>query len=149
MDKKKFLILVLGLIALMVVSKVALLKSQTALPVPSKESQPLSDKLITLKNQLNNATEKEVVRVQAIAQLSTDSSDQALEVLKDFIDHQRPDLPQELENKLKTQAIEGIVHYQNKDTAIVTLEKLEERQKSTPIGDRLRRAVVELRFPQK
>jgi hypothetical protein len=43
-------------------------------------------------------------------------------------------------------AIDAMTRHEDKDLAIVTLEKLEETQKTTAIGDRLRRAVVALRF---
>ncbi len=43
-------------------------------------------------------------------------------------------------------AIDAMTRHEDKDLAIVTLEKMEETQKTTAIGDRLRRAVVALRF---
>jgi hypothetical protein len=43
-------------------------------------------------------------------------------------------------------AIDAMTRHEDKDLAIVTLEKLEETQKTTAIGDRIRRAVVALRF---
>lgn len=43
-------------------------------------------------------------------------------------------------------AIDAMTRHEDRDSAIVVLEKLEETQKTTVIGDRLRRAVVALRF---
>ncbi len=45
-------------------------------------------------------------------------------------------------------AIDAVTRLNYKDLAIVTLEKIEENEKTTPIGDRLRRAVVALRTNQ-
>lgn len=43
-------------------------------------------------------------------------------------------------------AIDAMTRHEDKDLAIITLEKLEETQKTTAIGDRIRRAVVALRY---
>ena len=43
-------------------------------------------------------------------------------------------------------AVDAMTRFADKDLAIVTLEKLEETQKTTALGDRMRRAVVSLRF---
>jgi hypothetical protein len=51
-----------------------------------------------------------------------------------------------LTNEERFLAIDAMTRLPHKDLAIVTLEKLEENQKNTPMGDRLRRAVVALRY---
>lgn len=55
-------------------------------------------------------------------------------------------LDESLAMEKRFMAVDAMTLYHDKDLALVTLEKIEEGQKTTPVGDRLRRAVVALRY---
>lgn len=64
----------------------------------------------------------------------------------DLIQSEIPEGPQESEIVKRALAIQEMALYHDKDKAIVALEKLEEKQRIPFLADRLRRAVVALRF---
>ena len=94
--------------------------------------------VVLLKIGLLFTTNKEIQFSEKPAQVSTLPVE--LETLKAKITDGR------LTNEERFVAIDAVTRLQDKDLAIVTLEKIEENQKTTPIGDRLRRAVVALRY---
>ena len=63
-----------------------------------------------------------------------------LEALKSKITDRR------LTDQERFAAIDAMTLQRDKDLAILTLEKIEETEKTTALGDRLRRAVVALRY---
>ncbi|MBC7458659.1 MAG: hypothetical protein H7235_10290 [Bdellovibrionaceae bacterium] len=96
--------------------------------------------VVVLKIGLLFTTNKELNRDELPVDQITSSLPVELEVLKNKI------TDSSLTDQERFIAIDAITRHADKDLAIVTLEKLEETQKTTAIGDRLRRAVVALRF---
>ncbi len=94
--------------------------------------------MVVLKIGLLFSTNKEVKLGKV--PLVTSNLPSELEVLKNKI------TDSSLTDSERFIAIDAMTRYADKDLAIVTLEQLEETQKTTAIGDRLRRAVVSLRF---
>lgn len=96
--------------------------------------------MVVLKIGLLFTTNKEVKVGELPVDQITSSLPAELQDLKNKI------TDSSLTNEERFLAIDAMTRHEDKDLAIVTLEKLEETQKTTPIGDRLRRAVVALRF---
>jgi hypothetical protein len=94
--------------------------------------------VVVLKIGLLFSTNKEVKLGEATA--VTSSLPPELEVLKNKI------IDSSLTDEERIVAVDAMTRFADKDLAIVTLEKLEETQKTTALGDRMRRAVVSLRF---
>ena len=87
-------------------------------------------------------------RAMAVELLSRNRTAIAFNILADFISTSDQKLSIEFETILKAQAIEGITQFSNRDEAIFMLEKLESKQSNSFLADRMRRAVVGLRFNQ-
>ena len=96
--------------------------------------------IVAVKIGLLSRTNKDAFRDELPVAQITSALPVELEALKNKI------LDISLTDEERFIAIDAMTEHEDKDLAIVTLEKLEETQKKTPIGDRLRRAVVSLRF---
>jgi hypothetical protein len=96
--------------------------------------------VVVLKMGLLLTTNKEVnVRLQPTSQMNSNLPIELVTLKNKIIDSS-------LTNEERFFAIDVMSRHKDKDLAIVILEKIEETQKTTVIGDRLRRAVVALRF---
>ncbi len=96
--------------------------------------------MVVLKIGLLYRTNEDVFRDELPVAQITSTLPAELEALRNKI------LDSSLTDEERYIAIDAMTEHEDKDLAIVTLEKLEETQKTTSIGDRLRRAVVSLRL---
>ncbi|MBC7752931.1 MAG: hypothetical protein H7Z71_01755 [Moraxellaceae bacterium] len=96
--------------------------------------------MVVLKIGLLYRTNEDVFRDELPVAQITSTLPAELEALRNKI------LDSSLTDEERFIAIDAMTEHEDKDLAIVTLEKLEETQKTTSIGDRLRRAVVSLRL---
>lgn len=153
MSKKWLMGLILVIAAMVTGVKVYLLKATNEKNemAAQKQQQPTvvyPPEIEKSKNTIFDSKKSVAERMSQISFLAKNSNEICLEILRGFITSEISSEDAETENILRTKAIEDIAYYSDRDKAIVTLEKLEEPQRQTFLGDQMRRLVVALRFKQ-
>lgn len=109
----------------------------------STEKLNLTPDILQLKNKINSNETHLSEKEMALINLADLNNDMSLNVLAEFISLYGN---KEADFSIYEKAIQLVANYSNKDLAITTLEKLEDKQRAGRIGDTLRRAVIDLRF---
>lgn len=162
MSKKGIVSIVVFAMVVVVVLKVFLLKSankeikmiktETNIYAVSSQSDVVTTQgldiptdLLGLKNKIYETSLNQKDRAGALENLAKISTEISLKIIAEFI-VTPPEVLTPAETALRVQAIDAIMIYPDKDEAIIMLEKLEENHRTGVLGDRMRRAVVTLRF---
>lgn len=162
MSKKSIVAIVVFAMVAVVVLKVFLLKSankeikmiktetniyaeSSKVDAVTTEGLAIPADMLILKNKIYDSSLTQKDRAAALEEISKKNNEITLKIMAEFI-ISSPEVSSEIERALRIQAIDAVAVYPNKDDAISMLEKIEDKHRAGPLGDRMRRAVVTLRF---
>jgi hypothetical protein len=104
------------------------------------------EELQILKQEMQDSGLKQDTRALALELVIRNQTQDSLKTLISFLENKDYDIQNDFENKIRLQGIEGLYTYHDKDQAIISLEKLEAKEKNILLAERYRRSVVSLRF---